>query len=360
MNIGRRGIASSALLISAAFLSTVVQWTAGAASDPLAQSAVKPLGLPSWPIRAKRWALIVGVDKYADGQITGLTGSSNDAKLLADALVRYSGFPSDQVTLLASDQPPERQPTRGNILRRLSNLRQLLPQDGLLFVSFAGHGMERQNRAFLLPSDAQLSNDIELLEQTAIDVSIIKESIRRTGVKQVVLVLDACRNDPAGGRAAGDNLMTASFAHSFDFDIRNNEVVAFATLYATAVGERSYENTERRQGYFTWELVEGLKGGAANENGEVTLATLLSYVQINVPKRVLSDLGAGKVQKPYAEIGGYLADNLVISIALNSILPATPPSATNPLDKPAASPAPMEKTQPSEKRNSPTRLTPTF
>ena len=275
---------------------------------------VRPVeNVATWPGKQKRWGLVIGVDRYADTQITTLGGSSNDAKSIADALVRYAGFPKDQVILLSSDQPPERQPTRGNILRRLSNLASVMPADGLLFLSFAGHGMERSNQAFLLPSDAQVSNDVDLLEQTAINVAQIKDRIRRTGVKQVVLVLDACRNDPVG-RATADNPLTATYVRNFNFDVHNREVTAFATLYATAVGERAYEYTEKRQGYFTWELVEGLKGAAANDKGEVTLSALLTYVQDRVPKHVSADLGAGKEQRPFADIGGYQADQLVIAV----------------------------------------------
>src|SRR5918911_532259 len=76
-----------------------------------------------WPAGPKRFALIVGVDRYDDTQISTLGGAANDALALKDALVRYAGFGEEQVTLLASDQPAERQPTRGNILRRLSNLK---------------------------------------------------------------------------------------------------------------------------------------------------------------------------------------------------------------------------------------------
>ena len=110
------------------------------------------------PVSAKRWALVIGVDKYVDPQISPLKGSDNDARMIADALVRYSGFPQDQVILLSTNQPVERQPTRVNILRRLSNLSTTVPKDGLLLVAFAGHGMERGGQAFLLPADAQISD----------------------------------------------------------------------------------------------------------------------------------------------------------------------------------------------------------
>ncbi|PYS57059.1 MAG: hypothetical protein DMF74_27005 [Acidobacteria bacterium] len=265
------------------------------------------------PAIAKRYAVVIGVDQYADTQITTLGGASNDAKTLANALIQYAGFPGEQVTLLASDQPAERQPTRGNILRRLSNMAAVVPPDGLLLLSFAGHGIERSGQAFLLPADAQVSDDVELLEQTAINVSQIKERIKKIGVTQVLLILDACRNDPVG-RANADNPLTPAYTRGFNFDVRNREVQAFATLYATEVGHRAYEFKEKKQGYFTWILVEALRGAAANEKGEVTLASLVKYLQERVPKRVLQDLGPGKDQKPFAVIEGYRADELVISV----------------------------------------------
>ncbi|MGQ0763046.1 MAG: caspase family protein [Acidobacteriota bacterium] len=267
----------------------------------------------SLPVGPKRWALVIGVDKYQDPQISPLKGSDNDARLIADALVRYAGFPKDQVILLSTDQPLERQPTRVNILRRLSNLSTAVPKDGLLLVSFAGHGMERGGQAFLLPSDAQISDQISFLEETAISTSRVKDRIKETGVSQVVLLLDACRNDP-GGRADAPNPLTNAYTNAFNFDVRNREVQAFATVYATGIGQRAYEYTEKKQGYFSWALVEGLKGSAANDKGEVTLSQLIKFVQDTVPKRIAIDLGSTKQQKPFAVIEGYRADELVVAV----------------------------------------------
>jgi hypothetical protein len=293
-------------------------FVAFSASASKGQTNARGLSISDKPVKAlpstsKRYAIVIGVDQYADTQITTLGGASNDAKALAKALIQYAGFPSEQVTLLASEQPAERQPTRGNILRRLSNMAAVIPPDGLLLLSFAGHGIERGGQAFLLPSDSQVSNDVDLLEQTAINVSQIKDRIKKIGVTQVLLILDACRNDPVG-RANADNPLTAAYTRGFNFDVRNREVQAFATLYATEVGHRAYEYKEKKQGYFTWILVEALRGGAANEKGEVTLAGLVKYLQERVPKRVLQDLGAGKDQKPFAVVEGYRADELVLSV----------------------------------------------
>src|SRR6266404_4834892 len=295
-------------------------------SSPASSSTSPADQIAALPVSAKRWALVIGVDKYQDPQISPLKGSDNDARLIADALVRYAGFPRDQVILLSTDQPAERQPTRVNILRRLSNLSTAVPKDGLLLVSFAGHGMERSGQAFLLPSDAQISDQISFLEETAISMNRVKERIKETGVGQVVVLLDACRNDP-GGRADAPNPLSNAYTNAFNFDTRNREVQAFATVYATGIGQRAYEYTEKKQGYFSWAVVEGLKGGAANEKGEVTLSQLVKYVQDTVPKRLAIDLGSTKQQKPFAVIEGYRADELVVAVtnsATNAANNSTP------------------------------------
>lgn len=303
---------STLLLLFATFASAQTPTASPSPAEPVARQLEQIEPQKQLPAKAKRWALVVGVDKYNDPQISPLRGAANDARTLAEALVRYSGFPADQVILLATDQPVERQPTRVNLLRRLSNLAAAVPKDGLLLISFSGHGMERGGHAFLLPSDAQISDQISFLEDTAINVTRMRELIKATGVGQVMVLLDACRNDP-GGRADAPNPLSQTYVNGFNFDVRNREVQAFATIYATGVGQRAYEYTERKQGYFTWAIVEALKGSAANSAGEVTLSELVKFVQDAVPKRIAIDLGGGRQQRPFATIEGYKAEELVLS-----------------------------------------------
>lgn len=311
------------------------QMPAAPATEPSTAPASQTAQINSLPIGPKRWALIIGVDKYQDPQISPLKGSDNDARLIADALVRFAGFPKDQVILLSTDQPIERQPTRVNILRRLSNLASTVPKDGLLLVSFAGHGMERGGQAFLLPADAQISDQISFLEETALSMTRMKDRIKETGVAQVLLLLDACRNDP-GGRADAPNPLSNAYTNAFNFDVRNREVQAFATVYATGIGQRAYEYTEKKQGYFSWAMVEGLKGAAANEKGEVTLSQLVKFVQETVPKRISIDLGSTKQQKPFAVIEGYRADELVVAVTNSATMANTAPTPNVATVDPAA------------------------
>jgi formylglycine-generating enzyme required for sulfatase activity len=197
----------------------------------------------------------------------------------------------------------------------------------------------------LLPADAQVNDDVKLLEKTAIEVADIKEMIREksdgkgniTGVSQVVILLDACRNDPTSGRDLSVNPMTKAY----DFNLRNSGVQAFVTLYATSVGNRAYEDASRQQGYFIGEVVEALNGAAANERGEITLEKLIEHVEDKVPTKVSVRLG--REQKPFHEIEGYRS-GLVLALANRTapvVVNTPPPKPEVLMAKVAGPPVPL-------------------
>lgn len=323
------------LLLSIGFL-TLPSSAIGQSPDsqqPSDRLLTHPNDVKSLPSQNKRWALLIGVDRYEDSNISSLKGAANDARSLNQALVNYGGFPQDQVIVLSSDEPFERQPTRKNILRRLSNLAGLVPKDGLLLISFAGHGIDRNGQGFLIPSDATFSEDIRLLEETAISVNSVKQRIRDTGVQQVMIFLDSCRSYPTG-RSDSPNPLTNAFTKVLNFDVTNKEVMAFVVLYATALGGRAYEYAEKQQGYFSWAIAQALKGAAANERGEVTLGALVKYLENTVPKLVSIDYGAKVVQRPFANIEGYRAAELVVAVTTPNGKPvhASPTSSDAELD----------------------------
>lgn len=273
----------------------------------------------NWPDASKRWALLVGVSEYQDQTISPVPGAENDAEALRDALVEYAGFPREQVLMLTSSQDPSLQPGRTAILRDLLKIKSQIPPDGLLMFAFAGHGIEREGRAFLIPQDASLIQDVDFLESTAISLESLKTLIRGMNAQQVVMLLDACRNDPRAGRSFDDlqgNTMTAAQT-GFSFAKANEGVEAFVTLYATAVGYRAWETYDReagkQRGIFSKALVSGLAGKAANANGDVTLANLVSYVQQEVPQMIRQEYGDDRQQRPFVQIGGYKAEDLVLS-----------------------------------------------
>jgi uncharacterized caspase-like protein len=270
--------------------------------------------IEEWPDSEKRFALVIGVEDYQDIRISRFNHAATDARALADALAQSAGFKREQITLLASSEPAERQPTRSAILRHLAGLQGRVTQDGLLLIFFAGHAIERDGKAYLLPSDA-LANDASLLRETAVSVDRVKELIRATEAGQVVLIFDAFRQQPVAGAVSADNPLTESFTREVAFDTNKREATAFAALFASSVGQRAYEWQSKKQGYFASALIEAIKGRAANRQREVTLNELVKYLQTAVPQETQRDLGQNAQQRPQAVIEGYQADELVVALA---------------------------------------------
>jgi len=267
------------------------------------------------PSREKRWALLIGVNKY-EGNVSSLAGAVNDARALKDVLVRNAGFPESQVILLTTGAAdPAHVPTRENILEALNRISEEVPEDGLFLFSFSGHGVSVGDKAYLIPANGKFTKSPALLRDFSIDVERVKEAIKEMKVKQVLMLLDACRNEPGRGDTA--NLLTEAYRRGFSFDVANKEVEAFATLYATSIGARAYEfhnrETDQVRGYFSLAVEEGLKGRAANASGEVTLSGLFRYVEDVVPKKVRKE--KGEEQKPLKEVGGYKESDLILAIA---------------------------------------------
>lgn len=277
------------------------------AQGPGSKSLTQPKDGPkivNMPDRTQRYAVVIGIDKYtSDTNITPLRGAANDARAIAEALVNYAGFERNHVRLLTSDAADEEsKPIRNNILTTLKLMKRLIAEtDGMLVVAFSGHGIERKSdhQAFLLPADA--SSNPEDFDDTAISVSRVKDLIKQSGASQVMLLLDSCRNDPTAGKGAEDNKQTKSYAEQFS--MKNSGVRAFVTFYAASEGERAWEYREKKQGYFSYAFVEGLKGAAKDpETGEVTLDRLIKHMYAEVPRLAKFD---GKAQNPYVEMEGY-------------------------------------------------------
>jgi uncharacterized caspase-like protein len=191
----------------------------------------------SLPAKEKRWALIIGADTYQK-DISPLYGTVNDAKGLHDVLIKYAGFADEQIILMTTDSSdPDLVPTRGNIIDQLDKLQREVPKDGLILFSFSGHGVSIGGDAFIVPSDGRIYQDADLMRERAIDVLRIKRAIQATKVKQVIMFLDACRNDPVRAKGDADNKLTAAYSKGFSFETRNQNIEAYATLYATSLGD---------------------------------------------------------------------------------------------------------------------------
>jgi hypothetical protein len=148
------------------------------------------LAVPATSARAeKRVALVVGNAGYQN--VAPLANARNDAILIAETL-RDVGFTliggTAQVNLDKAGFDKAIQ-TFGN---------QLIGADVALFY-YAGHGVQVRGSNYLVPVTANPVREADVDFQM-VDVALILRQMEGSGTKLNIVVLDACRNNPFGGR----------------------------------------------------------------------------------------------------------------------------------------------------------------
>ena len=205
--------------------------------------------------RAKRWAVLIGVDKYEDETgIGSLKYCGQDMKLLYRVLTGPAGgFAPENVLLMTQDAiQPKRRPTRSFIVTMVPNwLSDAKPEDDVL-IAFSGHGVEQDGKAYLLPSDAMHAN----AALTGIPVSLVKDWLANCRAKRKILILDACHSG-AGKEAP-------AMSEAFWEDAERGE--GFVRLASCGPKQKSNEDDDlvslegKGHGVFTYYLAEGLEG----------------------------------------------------------------------------------------------------
>jgi len=290
--------------------------------------AQSPIGVApgAAAVAGEKWALLVAIDGYESPEINGLQFCVADARAVAETLIAREDFPPGHVYLMTGADTGEMRATHVNVFKRLDALaKKVRPGDTFLFY-FAGHGFTREGKHFLATVNAD-SATVETLQLTAVPLEMLKAKMAKIAARQTIFILDACRNDPEKGRGEGDNVRTAELSVALADAARatGGGLAGSALLFACAEGERAYDWQEQGHGVFSYYLVEGLGGGAAEPDGQLTLTGLADYTQRKVQawceernKRQRPDL----LQQGAAKI--VLADKLAV--------PATPGGTVEAVD----------------------------
>ncbi|MDB9475871.1 SUMF1/EgtB/PvdO family nonheme iron enzyme [Dolichospermum circinale] len=229
---------------------------------------------------SENWAISIGINQYDNLQ--SLNFAKRDAEAMAAWFREEAKF--DQVFLFTEDSPAintspaiPTQPTYGRLRRFLqAQFEQPLlePGDNLWFF-FAGHGMRHADKDYLMLADSDPGD----IEHTAISVEFITERLRRSRADNVVLFLDACREE--------------SSRSGLGIGLEQHQGVI--TFYSCAANQKSWEITELQHGSFTYTLLTGLR-----LHGEANCATverLDRYLNSSVPK--LNTRYQKEIQNPY-------------------------------------------------------------
>lgn len=239
----------------------------------------------------RRVALLVGVNDYARTALTDLRGAENDVRDLA-GLLRAGGY---RVTALTTDADslgtngPSSRPTAANVRASFrAVVADLRPGDTFVF-AYSGHGvaLDSPPRMYLCPADAKLDDRASLVALAEVADALADERLAKV---PKVLFLDACRNDPFLSRDAGTPKPDRP---KIELIPRN-----LAVVFSCAEGQRAYECRKRPHGLFFDQLLDGLRGRAANARGEVLYASLVAHVTDAIRDRLREEHGSEALQTP--------------------------------------------------------------
>jgi uncharacterized caspase-like protein len=130
-----------------------------------------------------RSALIIGNGAYPE---VPLRNPANDADAVASTL-RQLGF---TVTLV-------RDADWKTMIEAVREFLARAPATDVRIIFYAGHGVQVRGRNYLVPVDANMANVDELITRS-LDVKEILDRLSRQASGLNLLILDACRNNPAG------------------------------------------------------------------------------------------------------------------------------------------------------------------
>lgn len=145
-----------------------------AADDSADPDAVKTSGM--------YYALMIGVNNYADPKINSLLKPVSDAEALKKTLISYYNFDDKNITFLKN-------PRRGDILASLENLRKKISPEDNLLIFYAGHGYwdEDIKQGYWMPADAEKSNRANWISN-----GDLRDYLRAIKSQHTLLISDAC------------------------------------------------------------------------------------------------------------------------------------------------------------------------
>lgn len=230
---------------------------------------------------ARFWIVLVGVNRYLDSNILNLRYCANDCKELAEALEIATGE-FQHAEIISLYDGGNLSPERSQIINSIQQFRWAKPEDTVLFY-FSGHGyLDSNNRPVLCVADTRLDN----LAETGLKLDFLLNELSQCRAQRQLVWLDACqeREQQPDNQIKQNPTQQLSAALKEQAEKSQN----FHAMLSCDKQERSWEIEELQHGLFTFCLIEGLRGKAANSKGQIDADGLFNYVE-RITSRIIED-----------------------------------------------------------------------
>ncbi|MBD2344390.1 nSTAND1 domain-containing NTPase [Anabaena subtropica] len=222
-------------------------------------------------VAPKLWLLLVGVNEYQDQQLPCLRYSAIDCQVLAEALTSATQEQFSQKQIQIHHDFAKDLPLLADVCTSLQQITaSAQPADTILFY-FSGHGVLQPNtqQAYLCLADTQKDD----LENTGLAVQELLQFLSNSGVQNQLVWLDACHS---GGMTLRGLNPTPQLVAVLQQRAANSK--GFYALLSCDTDQQSWEFPELGHGVFTYYLMRGLRGDAADHQGVISADGLYRYV----------------------------------------------------------------------------------
>ena len=229
---------------------------------------------------AKLWSLLVGVNSYLDQNLPCLRYSASDCKGLAEALLEATqGFPRKEV--IVHHDEAELPPTRETVRASLNSIVAAAKPEDTILLYFSGHGVLDPNTQEVVLCLADTNKDD--LHHTGLKLPEVLQLLSNLGVHRQMLWLDACHSGDItlrGAKGEARNSAVINPADQLEQVLRQRAAQSkgFYALLSCDQKQRSWEFPELKHGLFTYYLMRGLRGEAADSQGIIEADGLYKYV----------------------------------------------------------------------------------
>jgi hypothetical protein len=247
------------------------------------------------PVQDK-WALVVGISRFADRAVPKLNYTTQDAGAFASELKdpAIGRFPPENVRVLTDDQA-----TTKNIKEQLNWIARRAQPNDLVVIYVATHGSPRSldsagGANYIITYDTEIKDadhpDQDALYATALPMVELANAVAtRMKALRTAVILDTCYSGGAvtnASRLMGKGVANA--APGADTLDRMAEGTGRIVIAAARSDEESLESDQLHHGYFTYFLLQAIK---ANK-GLDPLTDVYSMVAKEVSDRVAADAKA--------------------------------------------------------------------
>lgn len=267
---------------------------------------LKPRTNAANSVEEERYALVVGVGKYAD-QIPPIANAGDDARSFYKFL-ESKNFKRENMTILLEEEA-----TKQNVARAMRELETRVKASDSLVLFFSTHGSPPNDlgNVSVVLHDTRVDQRRKWLDpSTTLQDDELKQFIERVSPARVMVVLDVCYSGAAFSKIPGflastskdlfveeSNFATGVDQKSLTYLAGRRQEQEKILIAASGPGERSWNSSSLKHGYFTYYFVEELKG-----KGDVQRAFSAAkpLVQSEVHRVVSVERGAEITQTPQA------------------------------------------------------------